>query len=380
MRHAGTPSRPSRSREAAARAGSSLLPVVMALAVVVLLLAVVGAPPFRALRLMWEGAAGSTNKVAQTLSAWVPLALAASGLVVTFAAGLWNIGVEGQIVMGGIAAALVARELPGPSFVLIPAALLAAIVGGTLWAVLVGVLKTRGGVNEIFGGLGLDFVASGLAIYLIIGPWARAGIASTSGTELFRQESYLPTFGHTTLSPVALALAALSVVLVFFLMRGTRFGLRLKAVGRNPRSAFLIGIPTGRYLLGAFATCGALAGLAGGLQVLGVHHKLVPSLSGGYGFLGILVVLLAGFRASLIAPIALFFVMVSVGSTQLTLRLDLDSALGGVLQGVLVLFVVMAAGWRRKRAGISPESAEPVAAATAPVETPPVEPTVVSPP
>jgi len=352
----------------------------MALAVVVLLLAVVGAPPFRALRLMWEGAAGSTNKVAQTLSAWVPLALAASGLVVTFAAGLWNIGVEGQIVMGGIAAALVARELPGPSFVLIPAALLAAIVGGTLWAVLVGVLKTRGGVNEIFGGLGLDFVASGLAIYLIIGPWARAGIASTSGTELFRQESYLPTFGHTTLSPVALALAALSVVLVFFLMRGTRFGLRLKAVGRNPRSAFLIGIPTGRYLLGAFATCGALAGLAGGLQVLGVHHKLVPSLSGGYGFLGILVVLLAGFRASLIAPIALFFVMVSVGSTQLTLRLDLDSALGGVLQGVLVLFVVMAAGWRRKRAGISPESAEPVAAATAPVETPPEEPTVVSPP
>jgi len=335
-----------------------------------MLLAVVGAPPFQALRLIWDGSVGSGNKVAQTLTAWVPLALAAAGLVVTFAAGLWNIGVEGQIVMGGIAASFVARELPGPGFVLIPAALLAGVVGGTLWAVLVGVLKTRGRVNEIFGGLGLDFVASGLAVYLIIGPWHRQGIASTSGTELFRTESYLPAYGHTTLSLVALVLAALSVVAVFFLMRGTRFGLRLKAVGRNPRSAFLMGIPTGRYLLGAFAVCGAMAGLAGGLQVLGVHHKLVPALSGGYGFLGILVVLLAGFRASLIAPIALFFVMVSVGSTQLSLRLNLDSALGGVLQGVLVLFVIMGTGWRRRRTGIAPEAAEPVAAAAAPVESP----------
>jgi simple sugar transport system permease protein len=100
----------------------------------------------------------------------------------------------------------------------------------------------------------------------------------------------------------------------------------------------------------AFGLCGAFAGLAGAVQATGFHHKLVPSVSGGYGFLGILVVLLAGFRAIWIAPIALFFAMITIGSTQLQLRLALDSSLGGVLQGVLVLFVLLAQGWRARAA------------------------------
>jgi ABC-type uncharacterized transport system permease subunit len=147
-------------------------------------------------------------------------------------------------------------------------------------------------------------------------------------------------------------LGLISVVVVWILLRGTRFGLRLKAVGRNPRSAALIGIPTNRYLLGAFAIGGALAGIAGTVQVTAFHHKLVPSVSGGYGFLGILVVLLASFSAVWIAPIALFFVAISVGSTQLDLRLGLDSAFGGVLQGLIVLFVMIGGAWSARRASV----------------------------
>lgn len=333
-----------------ARAGNLLLPVVLAFAVALLLLQLAGAPPLEAMRLLGEGSVGSSAKVADTLAAWVPLALAAAGLVITFAAGLWNIGVEGQIIAGAIATTWVAREAPGPAPVLVALALVAGVVGGALWALLAGVLKTRGRVNEIFGGLGLDFVASGLAIYLIIGPWKRAGIASTSGTDLFRPEGWLPTVGASQLPALAVGLTVLAVILVYLLMRGTLFGLRLKAVGRNVRSAHLMGIATERYTLGAFAVCGALAGLAGAIQAMGVFHKLVPAVSGGYGFLGILVVLLAGFRAAWIAPIALFFAAIAVGSTQLSLRLDLDSSLGGVLQGVLVLFVILAGGWQLRRA------------------------------
>jgi len=332
-----------------ARSGALLLPVALALGVALLLLQLAGAPPLDAMRLLWDGSVGSAAKVSDTLAAWVPLALAAAGLVITFAAGLWNIGVEGQIVVGAIAATWVARGAPGPADVLVPLILVAGIAGGTLWALLAGVLKTRGRINEIFGGLGLDFVASGLAIYLIIGPWKRAGIASTSGTDLFRPEAYLPTVGASRLPALAVGLAVLAVILVYVLMRGTLLGLRLKAVGRNARSAHVMGIPTEWYTLGAFALCGALAGLAGAIQATGVFHKLVPAVSGGYGFLGILVVLLAGFRTSWIAPIALFFAAISVGSTQLSLRLDLDSSLGGVLQGVLVLFVILAGGWRLER-------------------------------
>jgi simple sugar transport system permease protein len=162
---------------------SALLPLATALAFGVLLLLSVNAPPHEALRLIFQGALGSKGGIASTLMAWVPLVLAAAGLVVTFAAGLWNIGIEGQIIIGAIAGALVARTVDAPSGVLLPLMILAGVAGGLLWGLLVGVLRVQGRVNEIFGGLGLDFVATGLVVYLVIGPWKRAGSASTSGTE-----------------------------------------------------------------------------------------------------------------------------------------------------------------------------------------------------
>lgn len=338
------------------KAGPTLIAVAVAVAFAAGLLWLIDAPPLEAFRLIVDGAFGSADDAAGTLLPWVPIVLASAGLVVTFAAGLWNIGIEGQIIMGGIAAAWVAREMPGPGELVIPLALLAGIVGGALWALLCGVLKTRFKVNEIFGGLGLDFVASGLALYLVVGPWARAGIASTGGTDPFRMGVWMPTVGafgaEWPLLPILIAV--LAVVGVYFLMRGTLFGLRLKAVGQSPRSAYLLGIPTDRYLLGAFAICGALAGMAGTVQVLAFHHSLVPAISGGYGFLAILVVLLARFDARWIAPIALFFTMIATGSTQLDLRLGLDSAIGDVLQDQIVLFVLLGGGialWLQHRRG-----------------------------
>ncbi len=333
----------------------TLVSLVAALAFGVVLLLFAGAPPFEALWLLVQGSFGSASKVSATLLAWSPLLLASAGLVVTFAAGLWNIGVEGQIIVGAIAASWVARSLPGPVWVILPATILAGAVGGLIWALLAGALKTYGGVHEIFGGLGLDFVAAGMVVYLVLGPWKRSGVASTSGTDIFREEAWMPELEALgtgwPVIPIALGLAG--VAIVWLLLRGTRFGLRLKAVGRNPRSSFLLGIPTNRYMLGAFAIGGALAGIAGTVQATAFHHKLVPSISGGYGFLAILVVLLASFSAAWIAPIALFFVAISVGSTQLDLRLGLDSAFGGVLQGVIVLFVMIGGAWSARRSSVS---------------------------
>jgi len=333
----------------------TLVALAAALGAGIVLLLLVGAPPFEALWLLVEGSFGSASKISATLLAWSPLLLASAGLVVTFAAGLWNIGVEGQIVIGAVAATWVARSLPGPAWFVIAAAILAGAFGGIVWALFAGVLKTHGGVHEIFGGLGLDFVAAGLVVYLVLGPWQRTGVASTSGTDIFREEAWMPTFEAfgTDWPIIPVVLGLVSVLIVWVLLRGTRFGLRLKAVGSNPKSAFLIGIPTNRYLLGAFAIGGALAGIAGTVQVTAFHHKLVPSISGGYGFLGILVVLLASFSAVWVPPIALFFVAISVGSTQLDLRLGLDSAFGGVLQGTIVLFVMIGGAWSARRSSVS---------------------------
>ncbi len=330
----------------ALRAVPAVWSVLAALVVSVGLLALAGAPPFEALMLVLDGAVGDGGRMADTLMSWVPLTLASAGLVVTFVAGLWNIGVEGQVIAGAIGATWAARTIPGDGLVVIPAALAVGVVAGAVWALAAGVLKTRGGVNEIFGGLGLGFVAQSVATYLIIGPWKRAGIASTSGTEPFREEVWLPTVGGTRLSPVAVLLAVAVIFLVWALLRGTRFGLRLKAVGANPASARLLGVPTEATVLRAFALGGGLAGLAGAVLATGIQHKLVPAIAGGRGFLAILVVLLAAYRIVWVAPIALFFAILSVGSAQLQLRLDLDSSIGGVLQGILVLFVILIGGWQ----------------------------------
>jgi simple sugar transport system permease protein len=286
---------------------------------------------------------------------------------------LWNIGVEGQIILGAIGASWMAREMGGPSLVIVLFTIVGGMVFGALWALIPAYLRTRFNVHEIFSGVALYFVALSLTVYLIIGPWSRAGIASTGGTDLFDEKSWLPTlvrldigtFGSVRIS-LAVVLAVAAVVSVYYLLRGTRYGLRVKAVGQSQASAFLMGVPTARYMLSAFLICGALAGLAGTMQATDFQHKLVPGISGNYGFLAVLVVLLAGFRAVWIGPISLFFAAVLVGSTQLSLRLSIDSSLAGVIQGVLVLSILLTGGWQARRLrrleDATPTPAEPAAA------------------
>lgn len=336
--------------------GWGIGPIVLGLVLTTLALFAVGADPWQAYRVMWNGAFGDPVKIGNVVLAWVPLLLASVGLLITFTAGLWNIGIEGQIVFGAIFTAWAARSLDLPAPVLIPILFIAGAVGGALWALLAGVLKTYGHVHEIFGGLGLNFVATGITLYLILGPWARAGIASTSGTELFRPAAWLPTLPNgLPVGPIEIIVSLASLALVYLALRGTLWGLKLKAIGKNTRSAFWLGIPTNVYMLGAFALCGAFAGMAGTVQAIGVWHRLIPSISGGYGYLGILVVLLSGFQAVGLPFVAFFFAAVTKGSVSLPLDMQLDSSLGGVLQGIIVLLVVLSQGVRarRQRAGVS---------------------------
>jgi general nucleoside transport system permease protein len=339
------------SRQTWINIGLQLGAIVLAFLVTSVVLLVAGAPPFQAYWEIARGAVGSLSSFSNVLVAWVPLLLAAAGVLVTFAAGLWNIGVEGQIVVGALLTTWVLRLLQdttvSPAIIII-LALLAGIVGGALWAVLAGVLKTFGGVNEIFGGLGLNFVASALTLWLIFGPWKRPGIGSMSGTEPFADQLALPTVGGLRLSLWSLGLAVVAVIAVYVLLERTHVGLRLKAVGLNRRAAFLLGVPTWQYGLLAFFICGGLAGLAGAVQVTGVYHRLIPSISSGYGFLGLMIGMLILYRAVWVAPVALFFAALNIGSIQLPIVLKVDSTLSGVIQGALVLLVLLVEGARQR--------------------------------
>jgi simple sugar transport system permease protein len=235
-----------------------------------------------------------------------------------------------------------------PPALIIILGIMAGIIGGMLWAGLAGILKVFGGVNEIFGGLGLNFVSTALTIYLVFGPWKRPGVASMSGTKPFERELWLPSLPGTDLSLWALGLSILAIVAVYFLLRGTHFGLRLKAVGKNPKAAFLMGVPTWQYSMFAFLLCGVLAGLAGAFQVVGLRHNLLPNISNGYGFLGLLVAMLVNYQAIWAAPVAFFFAMLNTGSVQLQIVYKLDSSFSGVLQSLLVLLVLLGEGARQR--------------------------------
>lgn len=326
--------------------------VVLALLLTMAVLIAVKAPPFEAFGNIIAGAFGSLENFSNVLVCWVPLLLVSMGLIITFTTGLWNIGIEGQIILGGVFATWAIKligESQLPPVLILIIAMLAGALGGALWAMLAGLLKTFGGVNEIFGGLGLNFVATALNLWLIFGPWKRPGIASMSGTAPFDEKLWLHTFASLPrLAPASLIMGILSILIVYILVNRSNFGLRIKAVGRNERAAYIIGLPTSRYMMASFLLCGIFAGLAGAVQVTAVYHRLIPSISSGYGYLGFMVAMLVNYQTLWVAPISLFFAALNVGSIQLPIMMQLDSSLSGVIQGTLVLFVLLAKGVEEK--------------------------------
>lgn len=329
--------------------------IALTLALTVLVALPSGAPPLETLRILFMGGLGSMSKFGQVLSVFVPLLLCSAGLLIPFTARLWNIGIEGQVVLGAVfcTGALMPFEQGGPLHIAL--ALAAGMLGGALWALLAGLLKTWGRVHEIFSGLGLNFVAMGLTIWLIFGPWKRPGVASMSGTETLHVSLWLDRMGGLAASWTALGLSCAALGLVGWLLLGTQWGLGLKAVGQNPKAARLFDLSPRLRMLQAFALCGALGGLAGAVQVLGVYHRLLPNISSGYGYTALLIGMMAGFRVLPVPFICFFFAVLNVGSIQLPLQLGLDSSLSGVIQGLLVLSVFVTQGLRayviRRREG-----------------------------
>ncbi|MCA9903122.1 MAG: ABC transporter permease [Anaerolineae bacterium] len=339
-----------------------IAPIVLSLLITAILVLAVGKNPLEVITAIWEGAFRNSNAIAGVVNFWIPLTFACMGLVITFTAGLWNIGVEGQMMLGAVFASWAARTLTLPSPILLPLEIVMAMLGGAFWGLLVGILRVRLGVNEIFGGVALNALANVLVIYLISGPWQPPEGGSAQSTPPFPAESLLPEISSEfPVSLLALFLIIIVVAAVFIALRGTRWGLHLKATGKNPRSALLLGVPTTQTALSAFVICGAIAGIGGAYRVLFTFDSLRPLPSGGIGFLALLVVLVVANRV-LLAPIVGFvFAAILAGSTRLRVVLQLDQSLAEVLQGFVVLLVLMANGLRGRLgragadSGIQPE-------------------------
>ncbi len=321
-----------------------------------IILALIGKDPAAALVRFLESTLGNASARADVVMYAVPMLLCASGLLITFTAGLWNIGVEGQVTMGAIFATIIARTVPAelsgfwlPAPLIVPTQLVLAMLGGALWAGVAAILKTKGGVNEIFGGVALNFIAVNILIALVNGPWK---VGTFPQTAPFESAALFPRVAGVRLSLEAIGLALSAYAIIFAVLSGTRWGLQLRAMGKNAKSASLLGVRTQRTLITAMMICGALAGLAGASQVLFTRGRLLPGISGGVGFMGVLIVLLVDIRAVWLPAVSLFFALIPIGSLKLASSLNsavqIDAALGNVFQGALVLAVLLGSGIRER--------------------------------
>ena len=315
--------------------------IFLALLLSSLIIILLGASPIDVFKNIFNGSFGKPEKIVKTFLIFLPISLASLALIITFSTGLWNIGIEGQIVLGAIGATVIAKSFLGDNVMSPLYQIILGISFGSLWGLLCGFLKVKFNVHEIFGGLGLYFVGSGAIIYLILGPWSKEGIASTSGTDIFNKASWFPTFSALNIPALPILIVAIILTLSIIFLGFTKAGLKLKATGTNPDSTEKFKFNSGSYIFIAFAITGAIAGLAGVFQASVFHHKLVPSISGGYGFLSILIVLASGKRIVPTMILALFFSAMIAGGSQLQLRLNLHSSLISIILSSVVFFYLV---------------------------------------
>ncbi|MCO5247239.1 MAG: ABC transporter permease [Anaerolineae bacterium] len=351
------PSSPSR-RRTGDRLFDALLPVVAtlaALAVGGVLLLLLGVNPFEAYGAMLKGAFGTVSGITQTLAKATPLLLVALGICIAFRAGVINIGGEGQIILGAIAAAALALAFPSmPGLLLIVAALAASLLAGGIWGGIAGVLKARFGVNEILSTVMLNAIALQVMNYLLRGPMldpeqVAAGTNIPQSATLPLQV-WLPRLVPRTLLHSGLLLAIVLAVLVYIFLWRTTIGYRIRAVGLNPSASRYAGIPVQRYIALALILSGAFAGLAGGVEVTGVHHRMIEGLSGGYGFTGIVAALFGKLHPLGAIPASIIFGGLLVGADKMQRTVQIPSSLVVVINGLIVLFVVASDYFVRQRA------------------------------
>lgn len=311
-----------------------------AVALLAILLALGGYDVASALAALWRGSVGSSYAITSaTLVRTTPLLLAGLAVTVAFRAGVWNIGAEGQLLIGATAAVAIAA-LPLPAVARVALALVGAAGGGALWAAPAALLRRRG-VLEVISTIMLNFVALNLVGFIVRGPLQEPTHAYPQSPTL-PIEARLPRISGTRLH-LGVAIAAIAAAVLWFLLTRTAWGFRVRAVGANARAAAMAGmIDVPRTALSAFLVSGALAGIAGGIEVTGVTFALYEGLSPGYGYTAIAVALLARLDPVLVIPSAFLFGALEAGATAMQRDASVPSALVSVVEGSLVLFMLAA--------------------------------------
>ncbi len=335
----------------------ALLPVVavlLALLVGVFLLLALGANPYEAYYALFNGALGNVSGITQALTKATPLLLVGIGICIAFRGGVINIGGEGQIIVGATLATALALTLrTWPGWLLLPLTLASGALAGAAWGGIAGLLKARLNVNEILTTVMLNQIALQLMNFLLRGPMLDPKQVA-AGTNIPQSEALPEVVWLTRLVPRTLLhsgviLAVVLAILVYLLLWRTTIGYRIRAVGLNAAASRYAGIPVAGYLTLSLVLSGAFAGLAGAVEVTGVHHRMLEGLSGGYGFSGIVAALFGKLHPLGVIPASFLFGALLVGADKMQRTVQVPNSLIVVLNGLVVLFVVSSELYARRR-------------------------------
>lgn len=374
-----------------------LFAVLLALFIGGFMILLMDASPLDAYRALWEGAFGTKNAVADTLVKATPLLLVGIGICISFRGGVVNIGGEGQMIAGGLAAVAIGLEYKesDPTTVIV-ACLVASFVAGAIWGGIAGVLKAYFSVNEILSTIMLNQIATFGMMYLVrsefIDPRQKSAAAPIPETERLPRSLDLPRIGGalddlydflglsapdanqwtTTMLHNGIIIAFVLAIVVYILLWRTTVGYRIRAVGMNPRASRYAGIKVKQYTVLALMLSGGFAGLAGGIQLLGVRHRMnaeggAIAFTGNAGFNGIVAALFGGLHPLGTIPASILFGALLVGGNKLQRSVQVPSALITALIGLVIVFVVASDIFVRRRSrrrvvvavsGASAEAAE----------------------
>ncbi|HOB41121.1 MAG: ABC transporter permease [Limnochordia bacterium] len=314
-----------------------LAAVVLALLIGSVLILYVGENPLTAYGILFRESLGSVRNIATTLQRATPLMFTGLAVAFAFRAGLFNIGAEGQLYLGAFAAVWVGISFNLPRIIHLPLAIIASMVGGALWASIAGFLKAKLGVHEVINTIMLNFIALFLTDWLVTGPfhggsWVPETVRISPTAALSR--IYPPTRLTT-----AVYLALVAALVVYIILWKTKRGYELRAVGLNPSAAEYGGINVPRNTIIAMAISGALAGLAGAEQILGLNNRFIVRFSSDLGFMGIAVGLLGKNHPAGVILAAVLFGALQTGSAAMDRLTAVPRELITVIQGLIIFFV-----------------------------------------
>ncbi|ADA66829.1 MULTISPECIES: ABC transporter permease [Thermotoga] len=324
------------------RVWSFLVPffsVIIALLIAAVVIILIGQNPVIAYKAMIEGAFGNIQALADTVIKTTPLILTGLAVGFGFRAGLFNIGAEGQMIMGGILATVVGMHMRGiPPALAIPLTMIAGMLGGAVWASIAGYLKAKTGAHEVVSTIMLNWIATYISSYLITGPLA-VGSGTPKSPEIAPSAKLPPIITVGALEMTSgILISILSAVVIYIVLEKTKTGYEVKAVGFNPYAAEYGGINISKNIVMCMAISGALAGLAGALEVMGLHHRFLGTLSGGKGFDGISIALIGQNHPIGIIFASFLIAALRTGSSNMQF-VGVPKHIVTIIQGIVIFLV-----------------------------------------